>query len=157
MSASIVRLCRSGLSDEGIATTAEYVLLVGVSLVIFLALAAALAAYTSTARDDATAIAAYRVISVISSAACDAVGSGDSSACLSIELPEQICGMPYLVYPWPDGHNITICVSSGPSMLEYSAPVPLRAGNVRLAGFITSPPASHTVTYDTAARTVTLV
>jgi hypothetical protein len=123
---------------------------------MFLALAAALAAYSATARDDATAIAAYRVASVISSTACDAAGSGDTSARLSIDLPEQICGMPYLAYPGPDGQGIMICVSSGRKMQAYSAPVPLRAYGVCLAGFITGPPASHTISYDAATRTVTI-
>jgi hypothetical protein len=123
---------------------------------MFLALAAAMVTYSATARDDATAIAAYRVASVISSTACAAAGSGDTSASLAIDLPEQICGMPYLAYPGPDGHGIMICMSSGRRMQAYSAPVPLRANGVRLAGFITGPPVSHTVTYDTATRTVTI-
>lgn len=131
-------------------------LLVGVAMFIFLALAVALATYSATARDDATAIAAYRVASVISSTVCDTVGSGDISARLAIDLPEQICGMPYLAYPGPDGQGIMICVSSGRKMQEYSAPVPLRAYSVGLTGFITGPPAGHTVTYDAATRTVTL-
>jgi hypothetical protein len=123
---------------------------------MFLALAAAMAAYSATARDDATAIAAYRVASVISSTACDAVGSGDTYASLAIDLPEQICGMPYLAYPGPDGNGIMICVSSGRRMQTYTAPVPLRAHDVSLAGFITGPPASHTISYDAATRTVTI-
>jgi hypothetical protein len=153
-SASIARHCGSGSNDQGVATTAEYVLLVGVAILIFLALAGAMAAFSATARDDATAIAAYRVASAISSAACDAAGSGDASACLSIDLPELICGMPYLAYP--EGHDILICVSSGPTMLEYRAPVPLQAYDVSLAGFITGPPAGHVVVYDAATRTVTI-
>lgn len=156
MSASNVRRCRSGLNDRGLATTTEYVLLAGVAMGIFLILAAALAAYTTTSRDDAVAIAAYRVASIISSSACEAAGSGGTSACLSVDLPELICGMPYLAYPRPDGHNITICVCSGPTMLEYSAPVPLRAGGVSLTGFITGPPATHTFTYNADTRTVML-
>jgi hypothetical protein len=123
---------------------------------MFLALAAALAACSATARDDATAIAAFRVASVISSTVCDAAGSGEMSARLAIDLPEQLCGMPYLAFPEPDGHGIMICVSSGRRMLTYSAPVLLRDYDVSLAGFITGPPASHTITYDAATRTVTL-
>ncbi|HEY3274626.1 MAG TPA: hypothetical protein VGJ92_12715 [Methanocella sp.] len=122
---------------------------------MFMALAMALAAYSAMARDDATAIAAYRVASVISTTACDAAGSGDMSARLTIDLPEQICGMPYLAYPGPDGHGIMICVSAGREMQTYCAPVPLRAYGISLAGFITGPPAGHTVTYDAATRTVT--
>jgi hypothetical protein len=156
MSASTVRRWKSERTDDGVATTAEYVLLAGVAAVIFIALVAALAAFTATARDDATAIAAYHVISVISSAACEAAGAGDAESDLSIDLPGQICGMPYIVYPWPGGHNITICVCSGPNMLKYSAPVPIRASGVSLSGFITSPPASHKITYSPATRTVTL-
>jgi hypothetical protein len=123
---------------------------------MFLALSLALAACSATARDDVTAIAAYRVASVISMTACDAVGSGDTSARLAIDLPEQICGMPYLAYPEPDGHGIMISVSSGREMQAYNAPVPLRARDVSLTGFITGPPASHVVAYDAATRTVTL-
>jgi hypothetical protein len=125
-------------------------------MIIFLALAAALAAYTATARDDATAIVAYRVASIIGSAACDAVGTGDTYAYKPIDIPGLICGMPYMAYPQPDCHNITICIGSGPTMLEYTAPVPLRAGGVKMSGFIASPPAGHTVAYDPATRTVTM-
>jgi hypothetical protein len=123
---------------------------------MFLAMTMALAAFTGTARDDATAIAACRVASVISSTICDAVGSGDTSARLAIDLPEKICGMPYLAYPGPDGHGIMISVSSGMRMQAYNIPVPLRAYGVSLTGFITGPPAGHTVSYDAATRTVTL-
>jgi hypothetical protein len=151
-----MRRCKSGSNDQGLATTTEYILLVGVAILMFMALAAALAVYSATARDDATAITAYRVASVISSTACDAAGSGETSARLSIDLPEQICGMPYLAYPGPDGHGIMICVSSGRRMQTYTTPVPLRAQDASLAGFITGPPASHTISYDAATRTVTI-
>jgi hypothetical protein len=135
----------------------EYVLLVGVALFIFLALAGATFVFTATARDDAAAIAAGKVASVIGAAAGEAVGSGDTSATLVVNLPERICGMPYLAYPWPDGHSIMICLSTGRTMQEYSVPVPLRSGNVSLAGFITGPPGGHTVSFDPATRTVTLL
>ncbi len=135
----------------------EYILLVGVALLVFLSLTGALFAFSATARNDAAAIAAGKVASAISAAAGEAVGSGDTSASLTIDLPERICGMPYLAYPLPDGHNILICLSTGRVMQEYSVPVPLRAGNVRLTGFITGPPASHAVTFDAATRTVTLL
>jgi hypothetical protein len=135
----------------------EYILLVGVALLIFLSLAGALFAFSATARDDAAAIAAGRVASAIGAAAGEAVGSGDTSASLAIDLPERICGMPYLVYPLPDEHSILICLSTGRIMQEYGAPIPLRAGNVHLEGFITGPPGSHAVTYDPATRTVTLL
>jgi hypothetical protein len=144
------------LNDEGIATTAEYVLLLGAAMLIFLVLAWAVVAFSATAKDDSTAIAAYRVASIISSAACDAAGSGDTSVCLSIDLPGLICGMPYLACPGPDGHSIMICVSSGVTMLEYNTPVPLRTNDVSLTGFITGPPTDHTVIYDPATRMVTL-
>lgn len=78
------------------------------------------------------------------------------SASLAIDLPEQICGMPYLAWPRPDGHGIMICLGTGRTMQEYSAPVPLRAGNVSLSGFITGPPGAHAVSFDVATRTVTL-
>lgn len=135
----------------------EYILLVGVALLIFLSLAGALFAFSATTRNDAAAIAAGRVASAICAAAGEAVGSGDTSASLAIDLPEQICGMPYLVYPLPDRHNILICLSTGRVMQEYCVPVPLRASNVRLTGFITGPPGSHTVTFDPATRMVTLL
>jgi hypothetical protein len=134
----------------------EYILLAGLALLIFLSLAGALFAFSATARDDAAAIAAGRVASAIGAAAGEAVGSGDTSARLSIDLPERICGMPYLAYPLQDGHSILICLSTGRVMREYKAPVPLRAGNVSLAGFITGPPGDHAVTFDAATRTVTL-
>ncbi len=130
MSALTAGRCKSGSSDSGVATMTEYILLVGVALLIFLSLTGALFAFSATTRDDAAAIAAGRVASAIGAAAGEAVGSGDMSAILAIDLPERICGMPYVAYPLPDGHNILICLSTGRVMQEYSAPVPLRAGNV---------------------------
>jgi hypothetical protein len=135
----------------------EYILLAGVALLIFLALTGALFSFSATARDDAAAIAAGRVASAICAAAGEAVSSGDTSACISIDLPERICGMPYLAYPLPEGHSILICLSTGRVMQEYSTPVPLRAVNVSLAGFITGPPGDHAVSFDAASRTVTLL
>lgn len=156
MSLSIVRHCGSGSSDAGVATTAEYALLAGVSIVIFLALSGAIGAFFSASRDDATAIAAYRVALVVSSATFDAVGAGDISASMAIDLPEEICGMPYMAYPSQDGRSIQVSVIAGTMEHQYSAPLPLRGDGVHIAGFIASPPGGHEVVFDAVSRTVTL-
>lgn len=135
----------------------EYILLVGVALLIFLALAGALSGFSATTGNDAAAITAGNVASAIGTAAGEAVGPGDMSVSLAFDLPERISGMPYLAYPLPDGHSILICLSTGRVMREYCVPVPLRAGNVSLAGFITGPPGSHAVAFDATTRTVTLL
>lgn len=153
MSMSRVPLCRSGLRDnDGIATTVEYALLAGVSIVIFLAIATAVNVFSSTAEADATAIAAYRVASVISSSSCEIVGPGDISGASGVNLPEQICGMPYLAYPSPDGHDICVSVSGH----LYKAPVVQRANNIKITGFIVSSPPGHAIAYDAFSRTVTI-
>lgn len=156
MSASAARRCRSACSDRGTATTTEYILLTGISVLIFLALYAATGTFHATARDDGTAIAAQRIAETVSETACDAAGSGDVSASVTMNLPGLVCGMPYLAFPAQDGRSIVISVLSGTTGHMYSVPLPLRAGGVRIAGFIASPPAEHQVSYDAAARTVTL-
>jgi hypothetical protein len=92
---SPVSQCRSGLTgNDGIATTVEYALLAGVSIVIFLALGTAVNVFSSTAEADATAIAAYRVASMISSSSCEIVGRGH------IGRLRMICGAIYVCLTW---------------------------------------------------------
>jgi hypothetical protein len=148
--------CKFGSCDAGVATMTEYILLVGVALLIFLSLTGALFAFSATTRNDAAAIAASKVASAIGVATGEAVSSGDTSASIAIELPERICGMPYLAYPLPDEHSILICLAMGRAMQQYRAPIPLGAENVKMAGFITGPPRYHAITFDAATRTVTL-
>lgn len=144
---------RSGLTgNDGIATTVEFALLTGVSIIIFLALAMAVNSFSSTTEDDAMAIAAYRVASVISSSSCEIVGPGDISGVSEVDLPEQICGMPYLAYPSPDGQDIFVSVSGH----LYHAPVILWANSVKITGFIASSPPGHAIAYDAVTKTVTL-
>jgi hypothetical protein len=153
MSMSHASCCRSGQTgNDGIATTVEYALLAGVSIVIFLALGTALNLFASTAEADAMAIAAYRVASTISLSSCEITGPGDISCSGTIGLPELICGKPYLAYPSSDGHDIYVSVSGH----RYHAPVSLRASNIKITGFIASTPPEHTVAYDAVSRTVTL-
>jgi len=155
VSASIARRCGSS-SNEGVATTAEYVLLAGVSLIVFLSLSAASSVFYASSRDDAMAIAAFRVASIVSSSTCEVVGSGETSASVAMDLPGLVCGMPYVVYPSPDGRSLVIDAGTGTISCQYSAPLPLRADGVRLAGFVASPPSGHAVEYDAVSRTVTL-
>lgn len=153
ISTSPVPWCRSGPNDdEGIATTVEYALLAGVSVVIFLALATAMSSFLSTTEADATAIAAYRVASAISASCCEIAGTGDITGACEIDLPGEICGMPYLAYPSSGGHEICVSVSGR----LYHAPVIFRANDVTIAGFIASTPPAHTIAYDAFSRTVTI-
>jgi hypothetical protein len=150
---SPVSPCRSGpTGDDGIATTVEYALLAGVSIVIFLSLCMAVNVFSSTTEADATAIAAYRVASMVSSSSCEIVGPGDISGACELDLPDQICNMPYLVYLPSSERDIYVSVSGH----LYHAPVLLRTNNVKITGFITSMPPGHTVSYDAVSRTVTI-
>ena len=156
MSASIKRRCRSASGDAGIATVTEYALLTGVSIVVFLSLSAALSAFSASTRDDITAVAAYNVGLTVSAAACETVGSGNASASRAIDLPEQICGMPYIAYPSLDSRSIIIRASSGTAGREVHVPVLLRSDGVLISGFIASQPAGHRVDYSAESRTVYL-
>ena len=135
---------------------AEYALLTGVSLIVFLSLGAALNAFTTSAEDDVTVMAAYNVATSVVAATCDTVGSGNVSSSAGLDLPEQICGMPYVAYPSQDGRGILIGVCSSTVGRAVRVPLPLRAEGVRVSGFIASPPAGHEVDYDAATRTVHL-
>jgi hypothetical protein len=152
-----IQWCGSLAADSGgIATVAEYALLLGISLVVLLALCAAFWTFSANARADAASVAAYGVALRVGCTVAEAAGNGESSAALSIDLPDRICGMPYIAYPSADGKHI--CVSLGHSSIghEHNAPIPLRVGGVRIAGFIASPPGGHAARSDEAARTVTI-
>jgi hypothetical protein len=142
-------LCRSGLTGGDGSPRPWNTLACGLSIISWRS--AAVNVFSSTTEADATAIAAYRVAS-ISAAILEIVGPGDVSGACEIDLPEQICNMPYLVYLSPDGHDICVSVSGH----LYHAPVMLRANNVKMTGFIASAPPGHTVAYDAVSRTVTI-
>jgi hypothetical protein len=152
-----IQWCRSLAADSGgIATVAEYALLLGISIMVLLALCAAFWAFSSNARADAVSVAAYGVASRVGCTVTEAAGNGESSAELAIDLPDRICGMPYLAYPSTDGKHICVILGQGGIGHEHKAPVPLRVSGVRIAGFIASPPGGHAARYDAAARTVTI-
>ena len=134
---------------------AEYILLLGVSLAVFLALLAAFGASAATADNDATTITAENVAGAVSSAICDTVGDGTVSATVSLDLPEAICGRPYLVCPCDARHvSVRVCRAHDGGM--FVAPVPLRQGDIRMEGFTVSGQGRMGIAYDAAARTVTI-
>lgn len=156
MFASQQRNCRLAYSDSGIATMAEYILLLAVSLTVFLSLFAAFSVAATTAENDAMAIAAENVASAVSTAICDVTGDGTISASTSPDLPSAICGRPYLVYPSADGRQLIVSVNRAGQPRKYTAPLLLRMDGVRIAGFIVSAPGEERVAYDAATRTVTI-
>lgn len=153
MSISPASHCGSGRrGDDAIATTVEYVLLTGISVVICLALGMAVDMFLSTTETDATAIAAYGVATTIGTSVSDIAGQGHVSGNRQIDLPERICGMPYLAYPSSEGREIIVSVAGH----RYHAPVVLQTCDVKISGLIASVTPEHTIAYDAVSRTVTL-
>ncbi|CAJ36044.1 hypothetical protein RCIX643 [Methanocella arvoryzae MRE50] len=135
---------------------AEYILLLGVSLTVFLALFAAFSMAAATAENDATAIVAKNIASAVSAAICGAAGDGTASAHITLELPPDICGKPYVIYPSADGRHLIVMVSRTGQPQKYETPLELRADGVRIEGFAASDQGELRISYDTGARMVTL-
>lgn len=146
----------SAWNDRGIATMTEYLLMLGVSLAVFLSLFAAFSVAAATAGNDATAIAAENMATAASAAICDTVGDGSVSASVTLDLPNDICGLPYLIYPGADGRHVIVCVSKAHYRQKFPAPVPLRVEGIRMAGFTVSEPGELKIAYDAGTRTVTI-
>lgn len=146
--------CTSDLQDSGIATMAEYILLLIVSMVVFLSLLAAFNAAGATASHDASAIAAENVASTVSTVVSEAVGDGTVSTSMPLELPDDICGQAFLIYPAPDGRHIIVRVNHPTDRRDYRSPLTLRKEGIIIDGFIVSGPGDRSIEYDPETRTV---
>jgi hypothetical protein len=136
--------------DEGVAVAAEYVLLLGVSLLIFAAVFVGFNSFANTASSDATSEAAYRVAVLVSERLSGAVES-QSSVTEDIDLPERICGRSYLVYPSDSGGAVYVLVGRE----TYEAPVIL-PDDVKAGGFMVRVPGLHRIDYDYYSKTLML-
>ncbi|WP_424358109.1 hypothetical protein [Methanocella sp. MCL-LM] len=156
MCASPWRSCKSAYCDEGIATMAEYILLLGISLAIFLALFAAFSVAATTAENDATAIAAYNIASSVSASISEVAGDGTASARATLDLPGDICSRPYIVYPSADGRHMVVMVGRAAQPQKYAAPLEMCTDGVRIAGFMAGGQEKHSLAYDVDTGTVTI-
>lgn len=138
------------ISGRGIAVMTEYVLLLGVSLLIFTAVFIGFTSFGNTASADAMSAASYRVASQVGAYVSDACMSG-AAVTKSIDVPERICGSPYLIYPSRDGHAICVLIGSA----EYESAIVLPAGT-KLQGFLVSVPPGHRIDYEPSSKTLTL-
>ncbi len=136
--------------DSGIALAAEYVLLLGVSLLIFSAVFIGFNSFSNTANADARSESAYRVAVYVSECVSDASESG-ATVMKSVDMPERICGSPYVVYPSNDSRSICVLVNN----VEYEAPV-VTSPNVKVQGFMVSVPAEHYIDFERSSDTLTL-
>jgi len=143
-------------SESGVATTMEYIVLLIISATVFVSLLMAFSTGATTARNDAAALAAQSMAYKVSAKLCDLVGDGSASASMPLDLPEDICGQPYLIYPSDDGRHVIVRVDFVGVSEEYGSPLTLRKDGVRIAGFIESGPGVHRIAYDARDGTVTI-
>lgn len=136
--------------ERGVAIASEYVLLLGVSMLIFTAVFIGFNSFGNTALADARSAAAYRVAVQISER-ISGVALGEASVSESIDVPGRICGSPYIVYPSGDGKAICVLVDGD----EQEAPVMVPAGN-KIEGFMVSLPPDHRIDYDASTKTLAL-
>ena len=136
--------------DSGVAIATEYVLLLGVSLLIFSAIFVGLSSFSNTAIADARSEAAYRVAALVGQRISIAAGS-QASVDESLDLPERICGLSYVVYPSGDGRGVYVLVGRE----TYEAPV-IAPADIRIEGFMVSTPCSHRVEYEASSKTLKL-
>jgi hypothetical protein len=138
-------------SEPGMAIAAEYLLLLGISLLIFSAVFIGFESFNGTASSDAMQEAAYKVAVYLSGCMYDAI-AGDVAVSKSIDLPEHICGRTYLVYPSSTGRSICVLVGGA----RYEAPA-VAPGGIKVSGFMVSVPDVHRIDYDPRSKTMTLV
>lgn len=136
--------------EPGIAIVSEYVLLLGVSILIFMAIFIGFNSFCNTASADARSAAAYRVAVYVSERISDAALS-EASVTRSIDIPGRICGRPYMIYPSRDEEAICVLVDGD----EQEAPIMAPAG-LKIEGFMVSVPAAHRIDYDVSSKTLTL-
>jgi len=136
--------------DQGIAIAMEYVILLGISLLIFTAIFVGLGSFSGTAMADARSEAAYRVAALASQRMSGEI-EGQVMVVEDIDLPERICGQSYLVYPSGDGREVYVLAGRE----TYEAPV-IAPGDVKARGFIISTSNMRRIGYDSTSRTLTL-
>jgi hypothetical protein len=136
--------------EPGIAIAAEYVLLLGVSLLIFMAIFIGFNSFINTASADATSEAAYHVAVQVSEFMSDAAES-EASVTERIDLPGRICGQSYVICPSNGGRAICVLVNGN----AYEAPV-IAPADVKLDGFMVSLPCTHRIDYDISSKTLTM-
>ena len=137
-------------NDDGVAIATEYVLLLGVSLLIFSAIYIGLSSFSNTAVADARSEAAYRVAALVGQRISEAAGS-QASVDESVDLPERICGLSYVVYPSGDGRGIYVLVGRE----AYEAPI-IAPADIRVEGFMVSTPGVHRIEYEASSKTLIL-
>jgi hypothetical protein len=138
-------------SEPGMAIAAEYLLLLGISLLIFSAVFIGFESFDSTASSDATREAANLITVHLSGYMYDAI-AGDASVSKKIDLPERICGRTYVVWPSGDGRGLCVLVGGD----RYEAPV-IAPDGIKVSGFMVSVPDVHRIDYDPQLKTMTLV
>jgi len=136
--------------ERGIAITSEYVVLLGVSMLIFTAVFIGFNSFGNTASADARSSGAYRVAAQVSER-LSGVALDRASASESIDIPGRICGSPYIVYPSRDGRSICVLVDG----IEQEAPIPVSA-TTKMEGFMVSLPTRHRIDYDPYSKTLML-
>jgi hypothetical protein len=136
--------------EPGIAITTEYILLLGVSILIFTAVFIGFSSFVNTASADARSAAAYRIVSSVGECIADASMSGSEVTCAR-DLPERICGSAYVIYPAKCGHSLCVLVNGQ----EYEVPVVVPAG-LKLQGFMISAPQEHRIVYDPQSAAITI-
>jgi hypothetical protein len=136
--------------ERGIAIASEYVLLLGVSMLIFTAVFIGFNSFGNTASADARSAAAYHVAVQVSERITGAA-LGEASATGSIDVPGRICGSPYVIYPSRDGKAICVLIEGD----EQEAPV-LAPADLKIEGFMLSLPPEHRIDYDASTKTLAL-
>ena len=142
-----------GFNDEGVAITTEYVLLLGVSLMIFSAIYIGFTSFYNTSAEDSRAQSAAMIAIYVSDRISD-ISAGEGAAVEDFSLPGKINGDDYIVYPSEDGRAICVLPAHAHSKV-YSAPI-VCGGSVTIDGFLAGQPDEHRIAYDPLSKTVTL-
>lgn len=138
------------MDDGGIAITSEYVVLLGISLLVFAAVAIGASSFARTASADARAAAAYAVAARVGEGMA-AAAEGPASASVDVELPERICGRSYIVFPSRGGASVCVLVGAD----AYEAPL-IVPEDVDPGGLMVSVAGPHRIVFESSSRALTI-
>jgi hypothetical protein len=143
------------MKDEGVAVMTEYVLLLSLSVVIFMAICLAFSTFYGTASADARRPSSTAVAASMAEKISDVVADGGTSASDDIVLPESLGGSPYVIFASGDGKSVLLLAGPPGGTEKYAAPLCLRS-NVTVKGLAIGGDICHRVDYDAASRTVNI-
>ena len=107
--------------------------MLGVSSMVFMAIWAGVNSFQNTVTVDTAAVAQQEISAYVCGVIIEAVGDGDHTVSMELDIPEFINGEPYLVYPSIDGRSIRITCNILHRQMDVLYPLNLRVAGIRIS------------------------